>query len=201
MHSQQGMWVGVSTGANGALRELHMQAPEREWLMSVLTRCCPDAALRDDLVQEALLRMARATSAPQAADQRPWMRSVVLNCWRDHMRRRRLEPPMDATDERLALVEGREAIPGYQPEEQQWLFEGQRVPQSVALRAVHRALGVMGPDDRRALLGHYGLASAEADYVGETASRRKHAWRARTRLVAVLRTTLAFELEQEERGL
>lgn len=61
---------------------------------------CHDAALADDLAQEALVKgLARASQLrdPQALE--CWLFSILNNCWRDHLRARRNDLGDEALDE------------------------------------------------------------------------------------------------------
>jgi RNA polymerase sigma-70 factor (ECF subfamily) len=51
---------------------------------------CHDAALADDLVQEALAKaLARAGQLKAEGALASWLVSILNNCWRDHLRRAR----------------------------------------------------------------------------------------------------------------
>lgn len=182
-----------------AMRAVELHPADCAWLHAVLARCCPEPAEREDLLQEVLIRLSRnADAAALAARHRPWLRSVALNCWRDHVRRTRRLPACEAGEEVFEAVEGREPVPGDLPEELHWTFEGLRVAQSTASRAVHRALRQLCPADRHALLSHYGLVDV-ADQLGEAAAARPRLHRARARLVARLRSALLVERAAEGR--
>ena len=51
---------------------------------------CHDAALADDLAQEALIKaLARSEQLRDAQALESWLFSILNNCWRDHLRGRR----------------------------------------------------------------------------------------------------------------
>lgn len=59
-----------------------------------LTRATADA---DDVVQEAMLRAWRGFDGLRGGDARPWLLTIVRNCWRDRAAdgRRRRQVPLD----------------------------------------------------------------------------------------------------------
>lgn len=185
------------SAAGRTMKPVELHPADRAWLWSVVARCCPEPAEREDLLQEVMIRLSKHADAHAlAVRHRPWLRSVALNCWRDHVRRMRRLPACEAGDEVLDAVEGGEPVPGELPEEAQWIFDGLRVSQSTAMRAVQRALGQLCPADRSALRKHYGLGTGEGAAEGPPAGRcRLH--RARARLVARLRPALLVERAAE----
>lgn len=63
---------------------------------------CHDGHLADDLVQETLARaFDRAGQLRDEAALRPWLFSILNNCWRDHLRRRRDFLDVDELDEAI----------------------------------------------------------------------------------------------------
>lgn len=184
--------------AKRTMAAVELHPADRAWLGAVLARCCPEPAEREDLLQEVLIRLSKhADARALVVRHRPWLRSVALNCWRDHVRRARRLPTGEAKDDVLEALEGREPVPGELPEEAQWTFDGLRVAQSTATRAVQRAMRQLCPADRRALLVHYGLLGAAAE-LGEADAGRCRLHRARARLVARLRPALLVERAAEE---
>lgn len=179
------------------MQAVELHPADRIWLQAVLARCCPDPADREDLLQEVLIRLSRNAGAHALVSRhRPWLRSVALNCWRDQVRRARRLPAGDGGDELLERLEGREPVPGDVAEEAHWTFEGLRVPQSMALRAIARAMQQLCPADRRALAGHYGIGPGVAPDDAPSGRCRLH--RARARLVMRLRPALLVERAAEE---
>lgn len=88
-------------GLLGPPREL-VQAVEanRHRLYRVAFSWCHDAALADDLVQDALSKALRSAAQLRSVDSVvPWLFAILSNCWRDHLRRRRDGEDIDAIDE------------------------------------------------------------------------------------------------------
>ena len=94
-------------GDRGAFAELVER--HQRGIRGLLLRCCGDAALADDLAQDAFLRAL--ADLPGLRDPRrfgPWLRRLAVNVWLQHLRRRdhlRGAAPID--DE-----EGAEPAPG-----------------------------------------------------------------------------------------
>ncbi len=63
---------------------------------------CHDGHLADDLVQETLAKaLDRAGQLRDEAALRPWLFSILNNCWRDHLRGRRDFLDVDELDEAI----------------------------------------------------------------------------------------------------
>lgn len=61
---------------------------------------CHDAALADDLAQEALIKaLARIEQLRDEQALEGWLFSILNNCWRDHLRARRDFAGVEALDE------------------------------------------------------------------------------------------------------
>jgi RNA polymerase sigma-70 factor, ECF subfamily len=71
---------------------------------------CHDAALADDLTQEALTKaLARAHQLRDPERLRSWLYGILLNCWRDHLRALRPTEDIDTVEEHwLAIEQGPE---------------------------------------------------------------------------------------------
>jgi RNA polymerase sigma-70 factor, ECF subfamily len=70
---------------------------QREPLYRLGYSWCRDAALADDLVQEAMLRaLDRGAQLADARRLKAWLCTILANCLRDHYRRAR---PLDPLDE------------------------------------------------------------------------------------------------------
>lgn len=75
-------------------------AERRERLYKVAFAWCFDRHLADDLVQETLTRaMGKRHQLRDPARLDSWLYSILNNCWREHLRRRRPETEID--EERL----------------------------------------------------------------------------------------------------
>lgn len=83
--------------------ELRRQlAASRASLYRLAYLWCHDAALADDLTQEALAKAV--THLGQLRDPerlRPWLFGILANCWRDHLRALRPNDDLDQIEEQL----------------------------------------------------------------------------------------------------
>ena len=69
---------------------------QREPLYRLAYSWCRDAALADDLVQEAMLRaLDRGTQLNDAQRLKAWLCAILANCLKDHYRRARSLEPLD----------------------------------------------------------------------------------------------------------
>lgn len=82
----------------------------RHALYRVAYLWCHDAALADDLTQEALAKaLARIHQLRHPEALRSWLYGILANCWRDHLRALRPTEDIDAIDEQwLATEQGPE---------------------------------------------------------------------------------------------
>jgi RNA polymerase sigma-70 factor (ECF subfamily) len=63
---------------------------------------CHDAALADDLAQDALIKaLARSEQLRDAQALESWLFSILNNCWRDHLRARREFTDVDDLDDAI----------------------------------------------------------------------------------------------------
>jgi len=63
---------------------------------------CHDAALADDLAQDALIKaLARSDQLRDAQALESWLFSILNNCWRDHLRARREFTDVDDLDDAI----------------------------------------------------------------------------------------------------
>ncbi len=71
-------------------------ASRRNRLYRLAYAWCNDAAISDDLTQEAMtkaLRHCRQLKDPEKLDQ--WLNGILINCWRDHHRARKEHENID----------------------------------------------------------------------------------------------------------
>ncbi|MFN9786319.1 MAG: RNA polymerase sigma factor [Planctomycetia bacterium] len=192
---------GNDGGVACARRDLAIHAArplERTILAKSLQRCCRDANLRDDIVQEAWLRVVRHDEgAPQGEARRRWLKSVALNCWRDHLRRMQRQVRVEGGEEVLEAQEGHEPIPGDDGHELRWSHNGLSFTTSTGLRALRRAMRGLSQADRAVLVAHYELGWSGHAAPDERPTRWRVA-RARARLLQVLDAALACEHAAEE---
>lgn len=83
-----------------ALRQIRMRIVEqRQRLYRVAYAWCGDHYLADDLVQEALTRaIEKSGQLRDMAKLDSWIYSIMNNCWREYLRRKR---PTEELDEQL----------------------------------------------------------------------------------------------------
>jgi RNA polymerase sigma factor (sigma-70 family) len=151
----------------------------------------------DDVVQDALLRAARYRHRLTDDERlRPWVTRIAVNVLRDRMRHGMRLPVIEAPDEVFALMEGREAIPGDGPPDDWLESNGEVYERARLLRHLGRALDELPPSDRRVLERWYACPDDEspASRVCETSPQlaKVHVFRARSRLVRLLRKRLAL---------
>lgn len=177
----------------------HVARPlERRILAKSLQRCCRDANLRDDIVQEAWLRVVRHDEvAPTGEGRRRWLKSVALNCWRDHLRRAQRQVRVEGGEDVLESQEGHEPIPGDDGHELRWSHKGLSFTTSTGLRALQRAMRGLSQADCAVLVAHYELGWTQYGVLAEPPTRWR-VRRARTRLLQVLDAALSFEHASEE---
>jgi RNA polymerase sigma-70 factor (ECF subfamily) len=82
-------------------------AQSRRGLYRLALMWCHDRALADDLTQEALAKALRSAGLLRDPDKlRPWLYSILANCWRDHLRAQRPAEDIDSVDEIWLAGEG-----------------------------------------------------------------------------------------------
>ena len=88
-------------------REFRKKVEEsRPQLYRVAYSWCHDTALADDLVQETLFKAIK--NSGQLRDDallKPWLFSILANCWRDHLRQYRAMENIDEFEDSLCLDE------------------------------------------------------------------------------------------------
>jgi RNA polymerase sigma-70 factor (ECF subfamily) len=89
-------------------RFVQLTAGHRDVLRAVAMRLCwRNAALAEDLVQEALLRgWCSLDSLKDDAKARPWLIKILRNCWIDHCRKPHPEVLMGEIPDRPVEVDG-----------------------------------------------------------------------------------------------
>lgn len=189
--------LGAACGRHGLALDA-ARPLERAILAKSLQRACRDANLRDDIVQEAWLRVVRHDAgAPQGESRRRWLQSVALNCWRDHLRRVQRQVKVEGGEDVLDVQEGHEPIPGDDGHELRWTHNGLSFTTSTGLRALQRAMRGLSRADCAVLVAHYQLGWSEYGVLAEAPTRWRVA-RARARLLQVLDAALACEHAAEE---
>ena len=99
------MLVGLARSGNrDAFAELVNR--RQAWIRNLMRRCCRDAALADDLSQQAFLRAWQSIRQLHDADRfAAWLKRLAINVWLQHKRRKdplREAEPQDPGD---AVVE------------------------------------------------------------------------------------------------
>jgi RNA polymerase sigma-70 factor (ECF subfamily) len=163
----------------------------RQELVHWLTRCTGDAALAEDLAQEAFVHLLRALPRYRgAAALRTWARRIALNAWRDHLRRTAVRPEGHTEVSVSALLDALD--PHVQPDRVE-VAHDQHVTHECLLDATRQ----VPPGPRRVLLLHdFGdmpLEQVAAALGCSTATARVRLHRARKRLSEVCRADCAYE--------
>jgi len=101
--------VGLArTGSRDAFAELVRR--RQTWIRSLMRRCCGDAALADDLAQEAFYAAWRAIPRLERPSRFPaWLKRIAINVWLQQARRK--DPlhnadPVDDTSRAAAAPAG-----------------------------------------------------------------------------------------------
>jgi RNA polymerase sigma-70 factor, ECF subfamily len=156
-----------------------------------LARRAGDAALADDLAQEAFVHLLRGLPRFRgAASLTTWARRIALNVWRDHLRRTATRPEGHVEVSVSALLDALE--PPVQPDPVEAAHDHQ-----VTHECLFAATRQVPPGPRRVLLLHdFGVMPLEevAAALGcSTAAARVRLHRARRRLREVCRADCAYE--------
>lgn len=90
--------TGIALGDESAFRAFYGRYAGR--VLSVLRRLCPDAAVAEDLLQEAFLAVWRKASTyrEDRGDPAGWLFAITRNKAFDHTRRQQPVVPLDAGD-------------------------------------------------------------------------------------------------------
>ncbi len=169
-----------------------------------LFRRCRDESEAEDIAQDTLIRASRYRgSLAQAQRLRPWLLRIALNVLRDHVRRERRLPRVEADHEILDRIEGREDVPGDVREDVQVELEGALVEKPKVLVQLWDAKNRLRRRDRLVLDSHYeaGRSCGETALVCEIPRDlvKVRLFRARRRLHRALRSSLQRE-RPEDRG-
>ena len=124
----------------------------QSWLRNLMRRSCGDAALADDLAQEAFLQAWRRLGQLRAPDSfGPWLRRLAVNIWLQHCRR---ADPLRHTAE---LGEGADATAPARP------------AQEGIATDLERALMQLTVAERLCILLSYQEGMSHAEIAAETA--------------------------------
>ena len=117
---------------------ISLAAAEQESLRRFLLSLCGDAALADDIAQDALVNAYVASASFRGAARfSTWLFRIAYNCFIDRMRGRRLQTaPLDSPAAR--------AVPGPEAADGRFRHED-----------LHRAIGMLPDKERAALLLFY----------------------------------------------
>ena len=117
---------------------ISLAAAEQESLRRFLLSLCNDAALADDIAQDALVNAYVASASFRGAARfSTWLFRIAYNCFIDRMRGRRLQTaPLDSPAAR--------AVPGPEAADGRFRHED-----------LHRAIGMLPDKERAALLLFY----------------------------------------------
>ncbi len=117
---------------------ISLAAAEQESLRRFLLSLCNDAALADDIAQDALVNAYVASASFRGAARfSTWLFRIAYNCFIDRMRGRRLQTaPLDTPAAR--------AVPGPEAADGRFRHED-----------LHRAIGMLPDKERAALLLFY----------------------------------------------
>lgn len=182
------------------MRTLHRDATSwnglcdlRPLVVGYLGRFLRDDAEIEDTAQETLLRAARfRLHLVDPARLRPWILRIALNVLRDRRRRECRLPRANADESLLDGIEGREEIPGDDPDDTWIELSGVVVERSAVVGHLDAAISCLDPDDRGVLSAWYfdrPSVGAPADRVcdaGRDLPAKHRVFRARKRLTRAL---------------
>lgn len=170
-------------------------AEMRPAVREFLYRHCRDESEAEDIVQDTLLRASRYRgSLAEAQRLRPWLLRIALNVLRDHVRRERRLPRVEADPELFDRIEGREDVPGDVREDVQVELDGALLEKPRVLSQLGDAKRRLRDHDRRVLDSHYeaGRSCSETAIVCEIPRElvKVRLFRARRRLHRALWTRI-----------
>ena len=91
-------------------REHGLLEQQRRRLYRIAYSWCHDGNLADDLVQETLIRALERASQLRDPERLPaWVAAILVNCWRDHLRRQK--PTDDIADLEESLFDDEDRSP------------------------------------------------------------------------------------------
>ncbi len=163
----------------------------RPLVVGFLGRFTSDDGEIEDVAQEALLRAARyRTGRREPRCLRSWLLRIALNVLRDRARRQTRLPRYVTDEEVLDGIEGREAVPGDEPEDARIELDGVVVERARAYRHLAGAIASLDANDRAALRVWYAASGGRGRVRSSSSAARALAkvrvFRARRRLSAAL---------------
>jgi RNA polymerase sigma-70 factor (ECF subfamily) len=165
-----------------------------------LAQRCRDENEAEDIAQETLLLASRYRGSLADPDRlRPWLLRIAVNLLRDHVRRERRLPRVEADQELFERLEGREEVPGESREDARVDLDGSIVEKPRAILHLCDAKDELRARDRTLLDARYedGRSCRETAVVCEIPPNlvKVRLFRARKRLQRVLRSRLRAEAE------
>jgi len=79
------------------------------WIRTLMLRCCNDAALADDLAQQAFMQAWRTLPQLRQSNRfAAWLKRLAINIWLQHVRKR---DPLEQADSDIEIPEARNNAP------------------------------------------------------------------------------------------
>lgn len=175
----------------------------RPLVVGYLRRFLRDDAEIEDTAQETLLRAARFRLHLADPNRlRAWILRIALNVLRDRRRRERRLPRVEADEEFLLGIEGREAVPGETTDDAWIVLSGVSVDRRAAIEHLDAAITSLDAIDRGLLARGYteraSMSQIGAVCEGPSVPASKHrVFRARRRLTRALIQRFAMDADVE----